>query len=35
MQLSVRDLPTWIEGLRKDKEIVARAGLLRRELGIP
>jgi len=33
MQLSVRDLPEWIEGLRKNKEIAARAGVLLRELG--
>ena len=32
VQLSVRDLPAWIEGLRKKKEIVARAGVLLREL---
>ena len=33
MQLSVRDLPDWIEGLRKHKQIAARAGVLLRELG--
>jgi excinuclease ABC subunit A len=33
MHLSVRDLPAWIEGLRKNKEIAARAGVLLRELG--
>jgi excinuclease ABC subunit A len=33
MQLSVRDLPAWIETLRKKKDIVARAGVLLRELG--
>jgi excinuclease ABC subunit A len=33
MQLSVRDLPAWIEGLRHNKEIAARAGVLLRELG--
>ena len=32
VQLPVRDLPAWIEGLRKKKEIVARAGVLLREL---
>ena len=34
MQLSVRDLPAWIETLRKKKDIVARAGVLLRELAI-
>jgi excinuclease ABC subunit A len=33
VHLSVRDLPAWIEGLRKNKEIAARAGALLRELG--
>jgi excinuclease ABC subunit A len=33
MQLSVRDMPAWIEGLRKHKEIATRAGVLLRELG--
>ncbi len=33
VQLSVRDLPAWIEGLREHKEIGARAGVLLRELG--
>ena len=33
MQLSVRDLPAWIIGLRKHKQIAARAGVLLRELG--
>ena len=32
MRLSVRDLPGWIEGLRKHKEIASRAGVLLREL---
>ncbi len=31
-QLSVRDLPAWIERLRKNKEIAARASVLLREL---
>ncbi len=33
MQLSVRDLPAWIEHLRRHSEIAARAGVLLRELG--
>jgi excinuclease ABC subunit A len=33
MQLSVRDLPAWIEVLRGHREIAARAGVLLRELG--
>jgi excinuclease ABC subunit A len=33
MQLSVRDLPGWIEGLRKNRQIAARAAVLLRELG--
>ncbi len=32
VHLSVRDLPGWIERLRKEKEIAARAGVLLREL---